>query len=296
MNKNKIAITTGDPLGIGEEITYKALVNLRPKFEQILIIGKDLGLGYETIELNQKDIGKYCFDCLRTACDLAHLGQIQGIVTAPVSKEQLNKSGYHYSGQTEILERLLSDNDDEKAEMLFIANDLRVMLLTRHLPLKKIEITEDIIISKVQRLNKFLKEKCNIQYPKIALCALNPHAGENGILGNEEIDTIIPSVQKLNKSGIFAYGPYSADGLFSNAGKKYLQNKKQDYDAIVAMYHDQGLCAVKALTGSDAVNTTIGLKIIRTSPSSGTAYDIKGKNIANPDGMIDAIRVLLKLI
>lgn len=296
MNKNKIAITTGDPLGIGEEITYKALLTLKPPKEQVLIIGKDLGLGYETIELSQKDIGKYCFECLRTACDLVHLGQIQGIVTGPVSKEQLNKSGYHYSGQTEILEKMLSVNKNDKGEMLFIANELRVMLLTRHVPLKNIEISEDMIIEKVQRLDKFLKEKCNIPYPKIALCALNPHAGENGILGNEEIDTIIPAVQKLNQLGIFAYGPYSADGLFSNAGKKYLQNKKPDYDAIVAMYHDQGLCAVKALTGNDAVNTTIGLKVIRTSPSSGTAYDIKGKNIANPDGMIDAIRLLLKLI
>lgn len=296
MNKSKIAITTGDPLGIGEEITYKALLALNPPKEQVLIIGKDLGLGYETIELNQKDIGKYCFECLRTACDLVHLGQIQGIVTGPVSKEQLNKSGYHYSGQTEILEKMLSVDKNDKGEMLFIANELRVMLLTRHLPLKNIEISEDMIIEKVQRLDKFLKEKCNIPYPKIALCALNPHAGENGILGNEEIDTIIPAVHKLNQLGIFAYGPYSADGLFSNAGKKYLQNKKPDYDAIVAMYHDQGLCAVKALTGNDAVNTTIGLKVIRTSPSSGTAYDIKGKNIANPDGMIDAIRLLLKLI
>ena len=296
MNKSKIAITTGDPLGIGEEITYKALLALNPPKEQVLIIGKDLGLGYETIELSQKDIGKYCFECLRTACDLVHLGQIQGIVTGPVSKEQLNKSGYHYSGQTEILEKMLSVDKNDKGEMLFIANDLRVMLLTRHLPLKNIEISEDMIIEKVQRLDKFLKEKCNIPYPKIALCALNPHAGENGILGNEEIDTIIPAVHKLNQLGIFAYGPYSADGLFSNAGKKYLQNKKPDYDAIVAMYHDQGLCAVKALTGNDAVNTTIGLKVIRTSPSSGTAYDIKGKNIANPDGMIDAIRLLLKLI
>ncbi len=296
MNKSKIAITTGDPLGIGEEITYKALLALNPPKEQVLIIGKDLGLGYETIELSQKDIGKYCFECLRTACDLVHLGQIQGIVTGPVSKEQLNKSGYHYSGQTEILEKMLSVDKNDKGEMLFIANELRVMLLTRHLPLKNIEISEDMIIEKVQRLDKFLKEKCNIPYPKIALCALNPHAGENGILGNEEIDTIIPAVQKLNQLGIFAYGPYSADGLFSNAGKKYLQNKKPDYDAIVAMYHDQGLCAVKALTGNDAVNTTIGLKVIRTSPSSGTAYDIKGKNIANPDGMIDAIRLLLKLI
>ncbi len=296
MRKSKIAITTGDPLGIGEEITYKALKAIKPDSERIIIIGKNLGLGYETIELEPSDTGKYCYDSLKIACDMAVHHQIQGIVTSPVSKEQLNKSGYHYSGQTEILEKLLSKNEDEKAEMLFIARDLRVMLLTRHIPLKDVKLTEDMIISKTLRLNKFLKEKCHILYPKIALCALNPHAGENGILGHEEIDVIIPSVKKLNKLGVFAYGPYSADGLFSNIGKNYLSSKKQEYDAVISMYHDQGLCPIKALTGNNAVNTTIGLNVIRTSPSSGTAYDIKGKNIADASGMQSAVELLLKLI
>ena len=296
MKKNKIAITTGDPLGIGEEITYKALENLKPPKEQIVIIGKELNLGYETIKLDSSDIGKYCYDSLKLASEMAIQNQIQGIVTAPVSKEQLNKSGYNYSGQTEILEKFLSKNENEKAEMLFTAKDLRVMLLTRHLPLKEVNITQDMIIAKTKRLNDFLKAKYKILCPKIALCALNPHAGENGILGKEELDIIIPAVQKLNNFGISAYGPYSSDGLFSNVGKRYLQNKNQEFDAIIAMYHDQGLCPVKALTGNSAVNMTIGLSVLRTSPSSGTACDIKGKNIANSDGMQSAISLLLKLI
>lgn len=296
MRNNKIAITTGDPLGIGEEVTYKALNILKPDKKDIIIIGKDLNLGYETIEVDCDDIGKYCYDCLKIASNLALSKEIKGIVTAPVSKEALNKSGYHFSGQTEVLESLLSESEEEKAEMVFISNDLKVMLLTRHIPLNKICLSKEMIINKVSRLNKFLKEKCKIKYPKIALCALNPHAGEHGILGSEEIDIIIPAVKELNNEGIFTYGPYSADGLFAKVGKKYLNNEKQEFDAIVAMYHDQGLCPVKALCANEAVNTTIGLKVVRTSPPYGTAYDIRGKNIANPDGMVCAIKVLLKLI
>ena len=179
--------------------------------------------------------------------------------------------------------------------MLFIENDLRVMLLTRHIPLSKIKITKDLIIEKTKRLNEFLIKKCKIKSPKIALCALNPHAGENGILGCEEIDIIIPSIQKLNKEGLNVFGPYSADALFKKIGCNYLNHQKQEYDAVVAMYHDQGLCPIKALCGDKTVNTTIGLKVIRTSPPTGTAYDIKGKNIADPLGMISAIKLLYEL-
>ena len=295
MKKNRIAITTGDILGVGEEITYKALKILEPKKEEILLIGKKLDLPYETIEIDSSDNGRYCYECIKTACDLSYHEQIKGIVTAPVSKEALHKSGYYFNGQTEILEKLLSKNENQKAEMVFISNNLRVMLLTRHIALKDIVLKENEIIEKTIRLNDFLKEKCDIKYPRIALCALNPHAGENGILGNEEIDIIIPAIKKLNERGIFAYGPYSADALFGKIGRQYLSNEKIEYDAIIAMYHDQGLCPVKAICGDDVVNTTIGLSTIRTSPPTGTAYDIKGKNIANPNGMVSAIKLLLKL-
>ena len=262
--KNKIAITTGDLLGVGEEITYKALKALNLDRNEVILIGKNIGLDYDTIEIDDKDNGKFCYESLETACRLALEEKIKGIVTAPVSKETLHKSGYFFSGQTEILEKLLSTKKDEKAEMLFIAGDLRVMLLTRHCPLAEI---------------------------KIAITGLNPHCGENGILGNEEITTIIPAVKKLNETGILAYGPYSADGLFGKIGKNYLKGNKQEYDAVITMYHDQGLCPIKALCFDKCVNTTIGLKVIRTSPPTGTACDIKGKNIADPSGMIEAIKL-----
>ena len=293
--KNKIAITTGDTLGVGEEITYKALKALNLPHGDIILIGKKLDLPYDVIELDSSDNGKYCYECLEIACKLAHEGKIKGIVTAPVSKEALHKAGYHFNGQTEILENLLSEKKSEKAEMLFIEGDLRVMLLTRHLALSEIKITKDLIIEKTKRLNDFLIQKCKIKSPKIAMCALNPHAGENGILGTEENEIITPSIQKLNNEGLNVFGPYSADALFKKIGQNYLNHQKQEYDAVISMYHDQGLCAVKALCGDKTVNTTIGLKVIRTSPPTGTAYDIKGKNIADPAGMISAIKLLYEL-
>ncbi len=295
---NKIAITTGDIKGIGEEITIKALNALNLPENEVLIIGKNLNKAlnksYETIEVDPSNNGKFCFTTLKIASSLANEGKIKAIVTAPVSKETLFKSGYKYSGQTEILQKFLGDKNS-KAEMMFISNDLRVLLLTRHLALKDIKLTKDLIIEKVLRTNKFLIEKCNIKKPKFALCALNPHAGENGILGKEEIDIMNPAVDYLKSLGIDITPPLSADGLFAHVGEKYLNNQKQDYDCILAAYHDQGLCPVKALCFKKVVNTTIGLKVIRTSPSSGTAYDIAGKNIADPSGMIEAVKLAVKL-
>jgi len=293
---NKIAITTGDLLGIGEEITIKALNTLNLPVEDVLIIGKNinskLNIQYETIEIDPKDNGKFCFESLKTACTLANENKIKGIVTAPVSKEALYKSGYKYSGQTEILQKFLGDKNS-KAEMIFISNDLRVLLLTRHLALKDVKLSKEMIVEKVLRTNEFLIEKCGIKNPKFALCALNPHAGENGILGCEEKEIMLPAVLKLRELNINITEPLSADGLFARVGEKYLNNKKQDYDCILASYHDQGLCPVKALCFKKTVNTTIGLKVIRTSPSSGTAYDIAGKGIADAAGMVEAIKLAL---
>ncbi len=296
--KGKIIITTGDLKGIGEEITIKALNLLNLPAENVVIIGKNLNqylsVHYETIEVDPSDNGRFCYETLKIASSLVDMGKISAIVTAPVSKEALFKSGYKYSGQTEILQEFLGD-DASKAEMMFIAGDLRVLLLTRHLALKDVKLSEDIIIDKVLRVNKFLIEKCGIKTPKLALCALNPHAGENGILGNEENETMIPAVLKLQKTGVNISLPLSADGLFAGVGEKYINGKKQQYDCILASYHDQGLCPVKALCFKKVVNTTIGLKAIRTSPSSGTAYDIAGKGIADPSGMVEAIKLAIEL-
>ena len=290
----KIAVTTGDKFGIGKEITYKALKIIKPDKKDVLIIGEKLDLDYDFYPVDIKDNGEFCYKSLEAACLMAKKGEIGALVTAPVSKAELHKSGYIFNGQTEVIENLLS-HDNQKAQMLFIADNLKVMLLTRHCALKNVSLTSDDVILKTEILNNFLKEKYNINSPKIALCAFNPHAGENGILGDEEIKILNPAVVALNKKGINVTPPISADALFARVGKEYLDNKKLSYDAILACYHDQALCPVKALAFDKAINTTIGLDIIRTSPSSGTAYDIAGKNIANPDSMVEAIKLALKL-
>ena len=155
--------------------------------------------------------------------------------------------------------------------------------------------TKDLIEEKTKRFNDFLIQKCKIKNPKIAFCALNPHAGEEGILGTEEIEIINPAILKLQKEGIDVKGAFPADALFGKVGQKFLKMEKQEFDGIISSYHDQGLCAVKALCFNRVVNTTIGLPIIRTSPPHGTAYDIKGKNIADERGMEEAIKLALKL-
>ncbi len=290
----KIAITTGDKLGIGKELTKKALDALKPERNKVVIIGERIDVDYDFIPINTENNGEFCYQSLKKASELAYCNEIQAIVTSPVSKKVLNDAGYHFSGQTEVLEYLLSPNK-KAAQMLFVANDLKVMLLTRHLALSDIKLKIDDIIFQTKILNDFLIDRYKISHPKIALCALNPHAGEGGILGREEIDILNPAVEFLQKEGINITKPLSVDALFARAGYEYLNNVKMSYDAILSCYHDQGLCPLKAIAFNKAVNTTIGLKVIRTSPSSGTAYDIAGKNIANPDSMIEAIKLAFKL-
>ncbi len=295
MKTYKLAITTGDKKGIGKELIKKALDILKPDKKDILIIGEKIeNVDYDTLEIKEEINGAFCYETLMAACTLAKDKVIKGIVTAPVSKLELHKAGYNFDGQTEVIENLL-DKNSSKAQMLFIAGDLKVMLLTRHKALKDIHLTIEEVISKVEILNEFLINKYKIKNPKIALCAFNPHAGENGILGMEEIEILNPATDVLNKKGIDITPPISADALFARIGKQYLNKEKLSYDCILACYHDQGLCPLKALAFDKAVNTTIGLDIIRTSPTSGTAYDIAGKNIADPSSMKEAIKLALKL-
>lgn len=315
MNKlnKKIAITTGDVNGIGAEITIKALNKLNlPSNNVILISNADIidscniGLNnkYELvgIDFDKNDIlpgkitaqsGEFCFQSLKMACDLAKLGKIDAIVTAPVSKEALHLAGHDFNGQTEVLQKFLA-HDGQHAEMLFVANDFRVLLLTRHVALKNIEISQDMLVNKISDLDKFFKTKLNISTPKFALCALNPHSGENGILGREEIEIITPAVNILKNNGIDVTNPLPADTLFIKAGRAYFENKILPYDCYIAMYHDQGLIPIKTVASDKTINMTIGLDVIRTSPCHGTAFDIAGKNIASEDSMVESILQALK--
>ena len=305
---DKIAILTGDPNGIGTEITIKALNTLNLPPDKIVIISNSkvintygkLNIPYEIIEIEyegkitpgeiSKEAGCFAFRALKKACEISP----QYIVTAPTSKEAMHLAGYHFNGQTEVLENFLA-HDGQKAEMLFVSKDFRVLLLTRHLPINEVSktITEAFLIEKIERLYKHFQAKFNIFNPAFALCALNPHAGENGIIGDEEQRTMLPAVEKLRNNGINITNPMPADTVFIGAVQSYLNGKKPPYDCYIACYHDQGLIPIKSIASEKTVNMTIGLDIIRTSPSHGTAFDIAGKNIANPESMVEAIKACL---
>lgn len=362
MNK-KIAITTGDVNGIGAEITIKALNKLNLPKESIILISNSEVLefysprhllegqvfhpeerqvkdNYEIIEIPfgknnikpgqlTKESGEFSFQCLKKACEMAKTGEIDAIVTAPVSKEALHLAGHKFNGQTEVLQHFLA-KEGQHAEMLFVANDFRVLLLTRHVALKDIILDKSEIIKKITDLDKFFKEKLGIDAPSFALCALNPHAGEHGILGKEEIEILQPAVNELREKRINITNPMPADTLFIQAAKSYLdenreeerRNKEQgiedlssrftvhssreetphsslltphSYDCYIACYHDQGLIPIKTVASDKTVNMTIGLDVIRTSPCHGTAFDIAGKNLASEESIIEAILQALKV-
>lgn len=321
---NKIAITTGDPNGIGAEITIKALNTLNlPKDKVVLISNKKildfytdklrhselvseshnqarLSDKYEIIEIPfNEDVqsgkvtaecGEFSFISVKKACEIG----ARAIVTAPVAKNALYLAGHKFNGQTEILQKYLA-HDKQLAEMLFVAGNFRVLLLTRHVALKDINLTKEMVVEKISNLKDFFENKLGIKNPKFALCGFNPHSGEDGILGREEIEILNPAVEDLTQKGISITKPLPADTLFVNAAKEYLSNSNNTpiYDCYIANYHDQGLIPIKTVAGDKTVNMTIGLDIIRTSPGHGTAFDIAGKNLADETGMIEAIKAVL---
>lgn len=304
---DKIAITTGDPNGIGAEITIKALNELDlPQDKIVLISNKDvldyygeLDKKYDIIEIpfDKRDIkvgkvtkeaGEFSFQSLLKVCEI----KPKAIVTAPVAKNAMYLAGHNFNGQTEVLQKYLA-HDNQLAEMLFVANNFRVLLLTRHCALKDVYLTKEIIVKKITNLVKTFNNHFYIPNPRFALCGFNPHSGEDGILGREEIDILIPAVKELQALGVDISMPLPADTLFVKAGNHYFKGEKDDYDCYIANYHDQGLIPIKTVAGDKTVNMTIGLDIIRTSPGHGTAFDIAGQNIADPNGMISAIREVL---
>lgn len=297
--KDKILITTGDPNGIGAEITVKALNKLDLPVSDAAIVSNKavidfygkLNKDYEIIEIpyEKNDIqpgkvtaqaGEFSFQALKKACELKG----RAIVTAPVAKNALHLAGHNFNGQTEILQKYLA-NDGQLAEMLFAAGNFRVLLLTRHCALKDVKLTKDMVIEKVTNLREFFVEKLGIKEPKFALCGFNPHSGEDGILGTEEIEILRPAVEILRGRGIDITDPLPADTLFVN----YF---KDSYDCYIANYHDQGLIPIKTVAGAKTVNMTIGLDVIRTSPGHGTAFNIAGKNLADETGMVEALKAV----
>ena len=230
--------------------------------------------------------GQYAFKSLNEATKSLKKGEIDLLITAPINKETIQSEEFNFSGHTEFLER----NLDGESLMILMNDFLRIGLITGHIPISKIaeSITPELIESKVKILNNSLKQDFNINKPKIAVLGLNPHSGDNGVIGQEENELIKPTITSIHESGIFVYGPYAADGFFGSEAYK-------QFDGVLAMYHDQGLAPFKALTFGNGVNFTAGLSHVRTSPDHGTAFDISGKGKANSDSFKEALFTGIKI-
>jgi 4-hydroxythreonine-4-phosphate dehydrogenase len=285
----RVGITLGDQAGIGPEIVHAALASGRLSGDaDYSIIGApiDCSLGQPTTRTAQA-----AFDALEEAARFALRGQLDAVVTAPINKARMYEIGFRFPGQTEFFaDRCGTEN----FAMLLTGGSLTVALATVHVPLRDVPSllkTEEIVRIGLL-LNDFLRRR-GIEKPRIAIAGLNPHAGESGALGREEIEVIGPAVEQLqsaicNLQSAIVRGPFSPDTIFHHAANGA-------WDAVLCMYHDQGLIPLKLHAFHEGVNVTLGLPFPRTSPDHGTAFEIAGKNIARPDSMIAAINLAVEL-
>ena len=320
----KIALSLGEPSGIGPDIaitisqlqrTEKTLVYADP--EMIADRAKLLGINLNIVELEDTQFAQphkpgtmqivpvqskvkvvpgkpnpenssYVLDCLDQAIDACSSSKLDAITTGPISKEVINQAGVSFSGHTQYLADRLGS---QRPVMMLVAGKLRVVLLTTHIPLKDVSnaVTSKLIKHVTTIVHQELTDKFGIYSPNIWLCGLNPHAGEGGYLGQEEITVISPSVMELRNTGIKITGPVSADSAFTAS-----QRKK--YDAIISMYHDQGLTALKTLGFGEAVNVTLGIPIVRTSVDHGTGLDIAGTGKSSAGSLIAAIDLAKSMV
>ena len=318
MVKIKVGISIGDLNGIGVEVILKTFKDARMiDFCTPIIFGsnKVASIHRKAVELQdftfhtinniseakankvnllncwQEDIeiefgaatatsGKYAFESIKLACNALKEKEVDVLVTAPINKASIQEKISDFVGHTEFLQRHFEGN----ALMIMLSEVMKIAFVTGHIPLEQVKkaITTDKIISKTTQLNQSLITDFGIRKPKIAIIGLNPHAGEEGVLGSEENEIIIPAIKKLKETDVMAFGPYPADSFFT-------PKNLSSFDAVLSMYHDQGLTPFKTLSFSEGVNYTAGLNIVRTSPVHGTAIEIAGKGKANEQSFREAI-------
>ncbi|HEY9257821.1 4-hydroxythreonine-4-phosphate dehydrogenase PdxA [Chitinophaga sp.] len=326
INKPVIGITIGDINSIGAEIIIKTFMDARMmEFCTPVIFASNKTINfyrklmnennfnYQSIKdftrLNHKQVnvyncweeevqitpgvlnetgGKYAARALEVAIKCMQEGYINGLVTAPIHKNNIQSANFNYTGHTPYLRDAFNAKD---VLMFMTADNMRVGLLTEHVPLADVAkyVTKDNILGKLQLMKDSLVKDFGIDQPRIAVLGLNPHAGDDGLIGREEIDQIIPAIRHAKGNGILCYGPYSADAFFAREMFK-------QFDGVLAMYHDQGLIPFKSLASGNGINYTAGLGVVRTSPDHGTAFDIAGKNLADPDSFRQAIFTCLEIL
>lgn len=322
-DKPLLGITMGDPAGIGPEVIAKALAGrqlqrlcfplvigsypvmertvkaLRLKLNVVPVHGHDpvpkKGNTVAVLDPLERPLKKFkpgvaaaetgaaSVAFIKKAVHLAEIGCIDGIVTAPINKEAINMAGCHYPGHTELLADLTKT---EESGMMIVGGPLRIMFVTTHVAIKDLPrlLTKAKIEKGIRLAYQALTELYGIKKPRIGVAALNPHAGEHGLFGNEEARIILPAARAAQARGILASDPLPADTLFGKAAKG-------QYDGIVALYHDQGLIPLKLVAFGTCVNLTVGLPIIRTSVDHGTAFDIVGKGLADPGSLLEAVKL-----
>ncbi|MDQ0592637.1 4-hydroxythreonine-4-phosphate dehydrogenase [Chryseobacterium ginsenosidimutans] len=322
-HKVRVGISIGDFNGIGPEIIMKSLEdkNITDFFTPVIfgsgklftyqknIFKLNLNFNYineasqaqagklnmvnlvkenSTVELGTptEESTKMAIDSLEAATEALLKGEIDVLVTAPINKDEMVKMGFKHPGHTGYFE----EKFNKKGLMFLVTDDLKVAVSTHHIPIAQVaeNISKEKIKKQIRVLNQTLIEDFNITRPKIAVLGLNPHSGDGGIIGNEEIEIISPAIKELSDNGILAFGPFPADSFFQ-------PSKYKSFDAVLAMYHDQGLAPFKTLAYEEGVNYTAGLPFIRTSPDHGVAYDIAGKNIADAQSFTEAIFTAIKI-
>ncbi|MGB3591150.1 MAG: 4-hydroxythreonine-4-phosphate dehydrogenase PdxA [Nonlabens sp.] len=316
-NKIKVGITLGDPNGIGGEIILKAFQDSRmlelytpvvfaqPKLLSYYAKSLDLNVKINGISESREAIygkfnalrskaevfkvtegkveavaGDIAVQSLRAGVQALKDGEVDVLVTAPIHKESIQSDSFNFPGHTDFLNQELEGD----SLMFMISKNVKIGLITDHVPLKDVvsHITPKAIKTKIGSIKESLKKDFRISKPKIAVLGINPHVGDNGVIGDDDQEILIPALEELREDGTLIFGPYAADAFFGN--KKYLQ-----FDAVLAGYHDQGLIPFKTLTFGSGVNYTAGLSHVRTSPDHGTGFDIAGQNIADPSSFIQAI-------
>lgn len=325
-DKIKIGISIGDVNGIGLEVIIKTLIdNKIMDYCTPIVYGQTKVASFhrKTMDVNEfnfnvisspeeasnkranmincweEDVrielgestptgGKYAFISLEKALDDLIVGKTDAIVTAPINKHNIQSEDFQFAGHTEYIQ---AKTKSEDSLMFLVSEDIRVGVVTGHIPVNEVaeKISKEKILSKLKMMNQSLKKDFWIQKPKIAVLGLNPHAGDEGLIGKEELEIIIPAIAEANAQGIFSFGPYAADGFF--AAHTYTQ-----FDAVLAMYHDQGLIPFKQIAFHNGVNFTAGLPVVRTSPDHGTGYDIAGKNLASASSFREALFTAIKIV
>jgi len=284
--KARIAITSGDPAGIGPEIARKAADDPRVReICQPVVYGPPAGSRFTPGELSA-EAGQAAYETLCSAVKDAQSGVVAAVATAPVNKLAFSRAGLPWKGHTDLLAHLTGS---PRVAMMFWSEPLKVVLATIHIPLASVttaltrDLVDEIIDLSARELPRF-----GIEHPRLAVAGLNPHAGEDGLLGHEEQKVLRPAIEAAQQRGLRIDGPFPGDTVFGRA-------VRGEFDAVIACYHDQGLIPVKLLAFGRAVNVTLGLPIIRTSVDHGTAFDIAGKNVADPSSMIEATLLAARL-